>query len=176
VVVYGPCSGQQRKDFVDWLNSLHIPDDENWMLIGDFNFYRSSQNRNREGGSMQDIMTFNGIISNLGLQEVPLKGRAYTWSNMQQEPLLEQLDWCFTSANWISNYPNNLMLPLARTPLDHTPCMVQIDTSNPKAQLFTFENSWVDQLGFLDVVSLVWSSEVHATNIVTRVAAKLQML
>jgi hypothetical protein len=31
--------GQQRQDFVDWLNSLHIPDDENWMLIGDFNFY-----------------------------------------------------------------------------------------------------------------------------------------
>jgi hypothetical protein len=38
---------------------------------------------------MQDISTFNGIVGNLGLQEVPLKGRAYTWSNMQQEPLLE---------------------------------------------------------------------------------------
>jgi hypothetical protein len=88
----GPTVGEQRQNFVDWLNSLHIPNDENWMLIGDFNFYRSSQNRNREGGCMQDISTFNGIISNLGLQKVPLKGRAYTWSNMQQEPLLEQLD------------------------------------------------------------------------------------
>jgi hypothetical protein len=27
--------------------------------------------------------------------ELPLKGRAYTWSNMQENPLLEQLDWFF---------------------------------------------------------------------------------
>jgi hypothetical protein len=45
---------------------------------------------------MQDIITLNDAISNLGLQEIPLKGRSYTWSNMQQDPLLEQLDWCFT--------------------------------------------------------------------------------
>jgi hypothetical protein len=46
---------------------------------------------------MQDVMGFNSIISNLGLQEIPLKGRRFTWSNMQQEPLLEQIDLCFTS-------------------------------------------------------------------------------
>jgi hypothetical protein len=32
---------------------------------------------------MQDIMVFNEMISNLGLQEMPLKGRSFTWSNMQ---------------------------------------------------------------------------------------------
>jgi endonuclease/exonuclease/phosphatase family metal-dependent hydrolase len=90
------------------------------MLLGDFNFYRPLQDRNREGGNMNDIMLFNEIISNLQLQEIPLKGRSYTWSNMQQEPLLEQLDWCFTSSNWISDYPNTLMLPLARTISDHS--------------------------------------------------------
>jgi exonuclease III len=67
VVVYGPCNGQQRQDFIDLLNNLQIPDHENWMIIGDFNFYRSTQCRNRGGGNMQDIMTFNGVISNLGL-------------------------------------------------------------------------------------------------------------
>jgi hypothetical protein len=74
---------------VDWLNSIQIQDEENWLYVGDFNFYRSLQNRNREGGSVQDIMVFNSIISNLSLQEIPLKGRKFTWSNMQQEPLLE---------------------------------------------------------------------------------------
>jgi hypothetical protein len=97
--VYGPCQGRDRHDFVDWLNSLQISDDENWFFVGDFNFYRSLENRNREGGNMQDIIVSNSIISNLGLQEIPLKGRKYTWSNMQQDALLEQLDWCFTSAN-----------------------------------------------------------------------------
>jgi hypothetical protein len=44
------------------------------MLIEDFNFYRSLQDKNREGGNMQDIIIINEIISNLGLQEIPLKG------------------------------------------------------------------------------------------------------
>jgi hypothetical protein len=65
------------------------------MIIGDFNFYRSLEDRNRDGTNMQDIMVFNEMISNLGLQEIPLKYRNFTWSNMQQDPLLEQLDWCF---------------------------------------------------------------------------------
>jgi hypothetical protein len=65
--IYGPYNGQDRHNFINWLNSLHFEDEINWMLIGDFNFYRSLQDRNREGGNMQDIMVFNEIISNLGL-------------------------------------------------------------------------------------------------------------
>jgi hypothetical protein len=75
-------------DFVDWLNVVQINDDEKWMFVGDFNFYRSLENRNKDEGNMQDIMIFNSIISNLDLQEIPLKGRKFTWSNIQQEPLL----------------------------------------------------------------------------------------
>jgi hypothetical protein len=33
-------------DFVDWLNVVQINDDEKWMFVGDFNFYRSLENRN----------------------------------------------------------------------------------------------------------------------------------
>jgi hypothetical protein len=36
---------------------------------------------------------FNEMISNLGLQEILLKGRSFTWSNMQENSLLEQIDW-----------------------------------------------------------------------------------
>ena len=50
----------------------------------------------------------------MGLVELPRKGRAFTWSNMQQEPLLEQLDWFFTSNNWMLAYPNTLVMPLAK--------------------------------------------------------------
>ncbi len=63
--------------------------------MGDFNFIRSVHNRNLPGGDLNDIMVFNEIISNIGLHELPLKGRTYTWSNMQSQPLLQQLDWFF---------------------------------------------------------------------------------
>lgn len=38
--VYGPCSGQEREDFSSWLFDLNIPDDENWLILGDFKFIR----------------------------------------------------------------------------------------------------------------------------------------
>jgi hypothetical protein len=54
--VNGPCTGLERQDFINWLNGLNIDDNCNWMFVGDFNFYRSLEDRNREGGNMQDIM------------------------------------------------------------------------------------------------------------------------
>jgi hypothetical protein len=39
-----------------------------------------------------DTLHFNDAIAHLSLIELPLKGRKFTWSNMQMDPLLEQLD------------------------------------------------------------------------------------
>ena len=55
VSVYGPCEGQTRDDFVGWLYHLNIPADENWLLLGDFNFIRSLENRNLPDGDVNDI-------------------------------------------------------------------------------------------------------------------------
>lgn len=89
VVVYGPCRQPERDCFVSWLDSFNFDDDDLWLLIRDFNFYRSMDNRNKSGGSFIDTLIFNNIISNLGLIELPLKGRSFTWSNMQDSPLPE---------------------------------------------------------------------------------------
>jgi hypothetical protein len=80
--------GGERDRFVDWLYNLDIPPLSNHLLLGDFNFIRSAGNRNKPGGNLQDMMIFNDIIRHLGMIELPIKGRSYTWSNMQQIPLL----------------------------------------------------------------------------------------
>jgi hypothetical protein len=95
--------------------NLEIPDNELWLLAGDFNFYRSEENRNREGGNLQDMCTFNNFINSHGLVEIPILGRAFTWSNMQQSPLLEQVDWIFSSALWTSTFPNTEINPSPAT-------------------------------------------------------------
>jgi exonuclease III len=100
VCVYGPCQGLQRDLFVSWLYNLQIPAAANWLLLGDFNFIRSQDDGNKPGGDVNDMFIFNEIIGHLGLLELPLKGRSFTWSNMQSVPLLERLDWFFTSVNW----------------------------------------------------------------------------
>ena len=39
--VYGPCQQPLRSQFSIWLRNHIIQDDENWLFLGDFNFYRS---------------------------------------------------------------------------------------------------------------------------------------
>lgn len=53
------------------------------VIYGRFNFMQSLENRNLPSGNIDDIMKFNEIISGLVLLELPIKGRQYTWSNMQ---------------------------------------------------------------------------------------------
>jgi hypothetical protein len=45
-----------------------------WMILGDFNLIRSPENRNREGGDVNNMLLFNRIISQHDLEEIPLKG------------------------------------------------------------------------------------------------------
>jgi hypothetical protein len=89
VCVYGPCHGVERDNFVSWLYNLQIASEDNWLIVGDFNFIRAQVNRNKPGEDINDMFLFNEIIGHLGLLELPIKGRAYTWSNMQRDPLLE---------------------------------------------------------------------------------------
>lgn len=134
--MYGPCQGDSRIDYTNWLHNLQIPQDEDWLLVGDFNYIRSPDNRNKPGGNFNDTITFNDFIRTQCLIELPIKGRSYTWSNMKTDPLLEQLDWFFTSTNWTSTYPNTMVKPLGKPVSDHIPCVVTIETSIPRSKLF----------------------------------------
>ena len=82
--IYGPCSGDARLTFTNWLYDLVIPPPtQDWLLLGDFNYIRAPENRNKPGGCPSDMCTFNDIMRKLSLIELPIKGRSFTWSNMQ---------------------------------------------------------------------------------------------
>lgn len=80
---------------------------------------------------------------------------------MQQNPLLEQLDWFFTSVNWTTSYPNTMVLPLAKITSDHIPCKVMIGTNIPKSNLFRFENFCPEHSGFYEAVHNGWNKSVR---------------
>jgi len=159
--IYGPCDELERSTFICWLRDCEVNDSVNWIFLGDFNFYRSLENRNRPGGNLNDTLIFNDAIDHLGLIELPLKGRAFTWSNMQSDPLLEQLDWFFTSPNWTFDFPNTEVLPMARITSDHIPCRVAISTKIPRSNVFRFENFWVEHEGFLNTVQNCWTQPIN---------------
>lgn len=57
------------------------------------------------------MFLFNEVISALRLTQLPLHGRKFTWTNKQNPPLLERLDWFFTSNSWTLSYPDSAACP-----------------------------------------------------------------
>jgi hypothetical protein len=86
------------------------------------------------------------------LVEVPLKNISFTWSNMQQNALLEKLDWVFTSSNWMASFPNTLAFALSHVVSDHVPIVIQMESLVPKSNVFRFEKIWVSMPDFMPIV------------------------
>lgn len=91
--VYAPCTPEGRTLFLNWFQEITMPIENNWLILGDFNLIRKLEDRNKPGGDLNDIFNFNAAISQLGIVEIALRGRKYTWSNMQPSPLLDRLDF-----------------------------------------------------------------------------------
>lgn len=72
---------------------------------------------------------------------------------MQDNPLLEKLDWIFTSAEWTSKYPNTMATPMAKLSFDHVPINIQVDSKIPKCHMFRFDEFWLDFEGFIDTIT-----------------------
>jgi hypothetical protein len=95
---------------------------------------------------------------------------------MQHNPLLEQLDWFFTSVNWTNAYPMTEVIPLAKVTSDHVLCKIMINTTIPRSNLSRFENFWTEHSDFLNVVQGSWSqSELHPDS-ARNLSAKLKKL
>jgi hypothetical protein len=174
--IYGPCVETDISSFVDWFRSCDVNDSINWLFLGDFNFYRSVANRNRPGGNIADTLIFNDGIGHFGLIELPIKGRAFTWSNMQSDPLLEQLDWFFTSLNDTLDFPMTEVFPMAQITSNHVPCRVSVNTRIPKSKVFRFENFWAQHAGFLDTVQDSWIAPTHSFNSTRVISTKFKRL
>jgi hypothetical protein len=111
--IYAPCTPEGKQDFLEWLHNIDMPDDTNWLLVGDFNLIRHPSDRNRPGGNVNEMLQFNTAISNLRLEELRLNESRFTWTNKQETPLLERLDWFFASVSWITHFPGSYVTTLS---------------------------------------------------------------
>jgi hypothetical protein len=68
-----------------------MPEDVDWMIVGDFNLIRDPCNRNKPGGDANKMLLFNEVVSAQSWVENPLHGRKYTWSKKQVSPLLQRV-------------------------------------------------------------------------------------
>lgn len=95
---------------------------------------------------------------------------------MQDDPLLEQLDWSFSSCHWTQTFPNTIVTTLGKPVSDHSPCVVNIETSIPRSKIFRFEFFWINHAGFLEIVQSSWNKPCHASNSAALLCKKLKTL
>jgi hypothetical protein len=174
--IYGPCDADENRAFLDWFSNIRMPDDICWLVVGDFNLMRKLEDRNRPGGNVSEMFLFNEAISSLGLEEIPLHGRKYTWTNKQQPPLLERLDWFFSSTAWSIAYPHTIAKPLVMETSDHWPCVIETKTNIPKSRIFRFENFWMEYEAFLPLVAACWNQNFAQTDPALLLSAKFKAL
>jgi hypothetical protein len=122
------------------------------------------------------MLLFNDLIQHLDLAEISFQGRRFSWSNMQQDPLLEKLYWVFTSSSWALSYPDTSVQVLGRPISDHCPFLIKIGTHIPKSSVFRFENYWLQFSDFLSVVDLHWNTSPYFANAAQTLNAKFKQV
>lgn len=122
------------------------------------------------------MLWFNEAISSLGIVEIPLHSRKYTWTIKQHPPLLERLDWFFTSMSQTTAYPITLAHPLTLETSYHWPCVTEIKTEISKGRVFRFENCWVLQESFMPLVEACSTSSNDLPDQAKNLIAKFKSL
>jgi hypothetical protein len=72
---------------------------------------------------------FNVVIESLGLREIVMTGRQYTWVGSGDNPTYEKLDRVLVSTEWENHFPLTMVEARDRNISDHTPLVVSTGAS-----------------------------------------------
>lgn len=160
--VYGPSNEALKQDFILELRQLSTMISLPWIVGGDFNLVRWLVDRTGDMQGLSLMCLFNDMIRDLGLEDVPLKNRSFTWSSKRPEPTLSRLDRIFLSHQWGSTFPVITLEALEMTVSDHAPLLLQCRDNatvprQPKLELFWLKNEQAKIL-----IQSVWQQEERA--------------
>ncbi|XP_073107305.1 uncharacterized protein [Elaeis guineensis] len=147
--VYGPNDCNLRPKFFSELTSIRQLWHGPWIIIGDFNATRFTEERKGLGGDAPVSDELNLFIDNNRLFEIKQKHLQFTWSNHRSTPSLAKLDRCLVSADWLESNPLAMLMPLSKTTSDHFPLLLEFNRRPPD---------------FDEVVRAYWLTAPTATN------------
>lgn len=162
--VYGPQDNADKIRFLEEIVEIGRDVQLPWILNGDFNLVHSEEERSTHRINRRLAKKFKHTINTLGLHDMPLVGRRFTWSNDQEHTVIDRLDRVLFNNAWEEIYPISDPFPLSSSISDHCPLLLTCSSVRPKARCFRFENFWVKLPGFMDVVKAAWKEEVSAND------------
>jgi hypothetical protein len=129
-----------------------------WVVNGDFNLVVDPSEKSNGRVNRRLMSKFRHTINSLALQDMPLQGRRFTWSNEQREPIMARLDRVLFNPFWEDVYPISDLTALSTNISDHCPLLLTCSSSRPRSFRFRFENFWPKLPGYSETVQAAWSS------------------
>ncbi|XP_026459803.1 uncharacterized protein LOC113360510 [Papaver somniferum] len=154
---YSPCNHNMRELFWNNLNEIRDWSSEAWCFVGDVNAVRSDGERSKPDGDVRNMKFLNDFISDQALIDLTLHGRAYTWSNKQNDPLLCRLDRCLLCTAFDSKFRSATQTALVRTISYHNALIIDLSPSIRTQSCFRIENHWLEHPDFVKMVEN-WST------------------
>jgi exonuclease III len=144
-VVYGPQRDDDKLEFLQELRNI------NPSAHGHYLIYQA-QDKNNSNLNRHLMNSFKATIDDLGLKEIKLNGRRYTWSNEQHNPTLTRIDSLLCTLEWELIFPTCFFHSLPSLMSDHMPLLLLGELEHFSNPFLHFENYWTKMDGSLQVV------------------------
>lgn len=126
-------------------------------MVGDFNMIYKAANKNNSRLNRRLLGKCKAVLDNLELRELLLHGRKFTLTSsnsVQSETTMTRIDPMFSSTDWEEIFPLAHLYAWVSTVSDHSPLILQGDSSAQKFKGFRFETYWLKLPWFHEVSKL----------------------
>ncbi|GAU27881.1 hypothetical protein TSUD_159750 [Trifolium subterraneum] len=153
----------EKRLWVDVIVAKQVEVADWWCVVGDFNSVRAADERRRSGElppsamNCEDSKWFNLFIQRLGLIDLPLLGRKFTWVQ-PNGACMSRLDRILVSPNWSVEWGDVKLWALPRDISDHCPIILRYQNFDWGPKPFRFNNHWLKNKGFKEVVAGSWNN------------------
>lgn len=160
--MYGPQEVEDKIRFLEELAHLGQQVQVPWIINGDFNLVSKEEERSTRRINRRTANKFRHTLNSLGLHDMPLAGRCFTWCNGQEQTVMAPLDRLLFNNEWEDLFPISDLTPLSSNISDHCPLLLSVSRKRPRAHRFRFENFWCKIPRFLEVVREAWEETVNS--------------
>ena len=141
-----------------------------WICGGDFNeLLQGEEKWGRVARPESQMKEFRKVVNECGFVDLGFVGSPFTWWNKQHGAarVLERLDRCLATAEWLLKFLNNRVTHLHVVFSDHRPLWVELSLSGnavrPRRKRFRFEEMWTFHQGCEDTIRKAWETRHSGT-------------
>ncbi|GJX91167.1 RNA-directed DNA polymerase, eukaryota, reverse transcriptase zinc-binding domain protein [Tanacetum coccineum] len=128
-----------------------------YIMFGDINAIKFEQERVGSIFNNIKVDCFNSFIDAIGLVDLPIGGRCFTWMN-KASTKLSKFDRFLISEDVIDLLPDIRITALDRIWSDHSPILLHVDKIDFGPTPFILYNAWLLRDGFDDLITSEWDS------------------